>query len=172
MTKNVINQLLNLFWTSLCFAPIVWYWYQNKLDFWWYLFLAMALTSLFLSKKTLEKLTFFKRRRQYEKWQVKSVRWLAQNGTFANRFGKEKERDLQIKNIIQAKRYLKTIAMYERYHWMCLIFFLFTSIHALVAGKLLLSLLTMMANAIYNLASILLQQYNKMRIMILIARQG
>jgi len=162
MKKQLANQLLNFFWTGLCFSPLVWYWYKQGLDIWWYIFLTIAILVAFLPKKYIEKLDFFQQRRQYEKWGVKFIQRFAQDGRWANQF---KKGSRVIKDVRQAKQYLTTIAMYERFHWMCFVFFTLSFIHAFTRGEILLGFLIFLANIPYNLASLLLQQYNKLRIM-------
>ncbi|MBN8856277.1 MAG: hypothetical protein BGO55_17325 [Sphingobacteriales bacterium 50-39] len=164
MNKSLVNQVLNVFWTLLCFAPIVWYWYLQGLHMWSYLFMAFSVSITTLPETMFEKLRFFKHRRQYEKWKIKAVRWFVQDGTLAKKFNKSSEQSFFITTIAQAKQYLTTISMYERFHWMCLLFFLLSSIHSFVLGKILLGVLITLANIFYNFASLMLQQYNKLRI--------
>ncbi len=161
MKKQLANQLLNIFWTGLCFTPLVWYWYKQGLNIWWYIFSAIAILVAFLPKKNIEKLDFFKYRKQYEKWGVKFIHRFVQDGHWANQF---KKGSRVIKDVRQAKQYLTTIAMYERFHWMCFVFFLLSSIHAFIQGVIYLGCLMFLANIPYNVASLLLQQYNRLRI--------
>lgn len=171
MSKNIVNHFLNLFWTVLFFAPVVWYWYLTGLDSWWYAFLLISGVAIFAPKKILEGLTFSKRPKHFEKWGVKTVRWFAQDGTWASQFktntGQGKAR---IRNAKEARQYLKTIEMYERFHWMCFIFFLLSSFHAFAKGQILLGLLITLANLPFNWGSLILQQYNKLRIRAVLSR--
>lgn len=162
MKKQLANQILNIFWTGLCFTPVVWYWYKQGLDIWCYMFLVIVVLVAFLPKKVIENLDFFQHRRQYEKWGVKFIQRFAQDGRWASQFNKSSR---VIKDVRQATQYLTTIAMYERFHWMCFVFFLLSSIHAFTQGIILLGFLMFLANIPYNVASLLLQQYNKLRIM-------
>ena len=162
MKKQLVNQILNIFWTGLCFTPIVWYWYKHGLDIWWYIFLIIAFLVAFLPKKIIENLNFFQNRRQYEKWGVKFIQQFVQDGRWANWFNKSSR---MIKDARQATQYLSTIAMNERFHWMCFVFFMLSSIYAFTQGIILLGFLMFLANIPYNVASLLLQQYNKLRIL-------
>ena len=116
----------------------------------------------FLPPKIIENFDFFQHRRQYEKWGAKFIQRFAQNGHWASHFNKNNK---VIKNVRQATQYLTTIAMYERFHWTCFFFFLLSSIHAFTQGIIFLGFLMFLANIPYNVASLLLQQYNKLRIM-------
>ncbi len=42
MQPNILNQLINFFWTILCCAPLVWYWYTAGWDRWASVFLAVS----------------------------------------------------------------------------------------------------------------------------------
>lgn len=161
MKKQLINQILNIFWTGLCIGPVVWYWYSQGLDFWWYIILFIAFIVAFLPRKIIESLNIFNNRRQYEKWGVKLIQQFVQGGRWVSRLDK---RDRAIKDVRQATHYLTTIAMYERFHWMCFVFFLLSSIHASIHGVIHWGFLIFLANIPYNVASLLLQQYNRLRI--------
>jgi hypothetical protein len=162
MKRQLANQTLNIFWTGLCFTPVVWYWSKQALDIWGYIFLTIAVLVAFLPQKIIGNLHFFQHRRQYEKWGAKFIQWFTQDGRWAGQFNKSNR---VIKNVRQATQYLTTISMYERFHWMCFVFFLLSSLHAFTQGIILLGFLMFFANIPYNVASLLLQQYNRLRIM-------
>ena len=94
---------------------------------------------------------------------VKSIRKFVQNGDIVNAMT-DKQKHASIKGRSQAKQYLKTIAMYERFHWICFTFFLLTAISCFLKGYVKLGVAVTAANLLYNLGSILLQQYNGIRI--------
>lgn len=126
--RDILNQIINFFWTALCFSPLVLVSGRNRQ----YLLLCISWRSV-------------------------------QNGDIVNSHSKTLGATA-IKDKSQARKYLKTIAMYERYHWICLIFFLVTSIYGFFNGHLLFGFSISIANLLYNLIPIFLQQYNKIRI--------
>lgn len=171
MSKNIINQFLNLFWTFLFFTPVVWYWWVIGLNTAGYVSLVISGIPLFIPYKLLKKLTFFDQPKRYEEWGVKTIRWFAQDGTLANKFKTARgEAQPRIRNAKQGQRYLTTIAMYERFHWMCLIFFFLSSIQAFAQGQILLGILITLANIPFNWGSLMLQQYNTLRIHAFLSR--
>jgi hypothetical protein len=99
----------------------------------------------------------------YEKIGVKQIRRFVQNGDVVNALT-TRERQATIYNLSRARQYLKTISMYERFHWVCFIFFLLTGIICFYIGRVELGFMVIVANLLYNVSSILLQQYNKIRI--------
>jgi len=161
--REVLNQLLNFFWTILCFAPVLWFWMKEGVSLYFYMFIAISLIIGILPDKMLNMFTLSSDTRFYHKLGVKKIRKLVQNGDVVN-MAASKQRHSLINGVAQARRYLKTIAMYERFHWSCFTFFLLTAIFCFAFGHLKLGFLIIAANLIYNASSILLQQYNKIRI--------
>ena len=127
------------------------------------MFAAISIIPAILPEKMMHVLMLSTTRKFYEKMAVKQVRKFVQNGDLI-RAATGKLGLSIVKSVPQAHRYLKTISMYERYHWVCLIFFLLTTILCISEGHVMPGLLITVANILYNLSSILLQQYNKIRI--------
>jgi len=148
----------------ICFAPVVWFWIKHDIGRYFYLFLALSLIIAILPERIFIALSLSSRRRVYEKLGVKKIRRLVQNGTVVNAVTNGQKR-LVVTGVFQAKQYLKTIAMYERFHWVCFTFFLLTTIRCFCVGDIKLGLAITAANILYNVCSILLQQYNKLRIL-------
>lgn len=162
--RDILNQIINFFWTALCFTPVFWFWFQEGIDnIYFYLFLGVALLFGVLPEKILNKFTISADKKVYEKYGIKFIRKFVQNGDIVNSHSKTLGATA-IKDKAQARKYLKTIAMYERYHWICLLFFLLTSIYGFLNGRLLFGISISIANLLYNLIPIFLQQYNKIRI--------
>lgn len=159
--RELLNQLINLFWTTLFFLPILIYWIGHGLGLYFYLSIAASTIPLLLPQKAFDAITISQNKKAYEKCGVKLIRKFVQNGDIA-------KRSIQGRSVIvgasQAKAYLKTIAMYERFHWICFVFFTCTAAACFYQGDWRLGCLVSLANIIYNLSTILLQQYNKCRI--------
>ena len=161
--QGVLNQLLNFFWTTLCFAPVLWFWVEKGIGLYFYLFLGTSFMVGVLPEKILNLFTLSSSSKFYQKLGVKQIRKFVQNGDVVN-IVVNKERHSLINGVAQARRYLKTIAMYERFHWVCFTFFLLTTVLCFATRHLKLGFLIIVANLVYNISSILLQQYNKIRI--------
>ena len=169
--RETLNQIINLFWTAVCFAPLLSYWLNEEIDFYFYIFTLVSLITAFLPNRVFDLLAFSSNRKFYERLGAKTIRKLVQNGDIVKTMSAENRRPI-IRDISHARKYLKNIAMYERFHWACLVFFLLTSITAFFRGYLLTGLLITAANLLYNFSSILLQQYNKLRIKKLITESS
>lgn len=161
--KEILNQLVNLFWTILCFTPVLWFWIKEGINLYFYIALAISILIGILPEKILKLFLLSSNRRFYEKLGVKAIRKFVQNGDIVNAMT-DKQKQASIKGRLQAQQYLKTIAMYERFHWICFTFFLLTAINCFLKGYVKLGVAVTAANLIYNLGSILLQQYNGIRI--------
>ena len=161
-----MNQFINFFWTILSFAAVVVYWLSVGLSPPFYIFIAISFIPVFLSQKLMAKLQLSKSTRFYERLGVRVIRRFVQHGDIANRISRKNKPGYQV--ITQKSNpaaYLKTIAMYERFHLMCLLFFLFTTVAALLDGRFIIAILIMISNIIYNFYPILLQQFNRIRIL-------
>jgi len=161
--REILNQLINFFWTAVGFTPVVWFWIKDGLNLYFYLFVALSLIVSILPEKIFRLFTRSSRRSLYEKLGVKQIRRFVQNGTLINAVTNKEKRSV-VTGVSQARRYIKTIAMYERFHWACFTFFLLTTIRCLMVADYKLALAITAANALYNVCSILLHQYNKVRI--------
>lgn len=161
--QEIINQVLNFFWTFLCIAPVFWFWVKEGINLYFYSFLGISLMTGAMPRKVLDLLMFGSTRKFYENLGVKYILKFVQNGSLV-RMLSNRQSYAVINGKSHARQYLKTISMYERYHWICLLFFVLTAIYGFFHGYSKLAGVITAANVIYNLCPILLQQYNKFRI--------
>lgn len=156
--KNTLNQVLNISWTLLAFFPVCFYWWNQGIDWTFYAFLGASLLAGCLPQKIYDQFSVSSEPNAYLNLGVKTIRRFTQDGNFK-------------RNKLQGMRnYLNTIAMYERYHFICLIFFKCSSVYACLNEHILLGFIIFLANVIYNVCPILLQQYNRLRIINILTR--
>lgn len=157
-----MNQAINFFWTILFFIPVITYWLAANSLLWCLIFIGVSVVSSFLPVSQIQ---LSNNPRFYENFGVKFVRKFVQNGEFINRLIRKAKPNYRIiKSKANAVQYMKTIMMYERYHFICFVFFSLTTLHALITSHYTLSVLAIIANIIYNIYPILLQQYNRARV--------
>lgn len=121
-----MNQLINFFWTIICFAPVLAYWFKAFDAGWLITAIGVSLLSLLIPAKRLQ-LSYWPK--FYEAIGVRLIRRFVQNGDWANRRSRAKDPEYKhIRNRGHAQAYKHTIAMYERFHMLCLVFFFFTAI--------------------------------------------
>jgi hypothetical protein len=158
-----MNQAVNFFWTILSFIPVMGFWLGEGITTWFYIFGGISIISLFLPELILQ---LSDNPKFYEGIGVRFIRKFVQDGDLVKRFIKKgKPQSNIIKNKTNALSYGSTIVMYERYHFLCFVFFLLTTFYAVYTAKYPLSLIIIMANIIYNICPIMLQQYNRARLL-------
>ena len=159
---ELLNQLINLFWTIISFTSVLWFWVTTGIDLYFYLILGAAIATGMLPMSIFNLFTLSSNKKTYERLGVRHIRKFVQNGDAVKTYTTRK--NLQISSPLHAQRYLETIAMYERYHWACFVFFILTAILCFCKTQWKIGLAIVIANTFYNLGSICLQQYNKIRI--------
>lgn len=158
-----MNQFINFFWTIICFAPVLAYWVKAFDVMWLIIAIALSIVSLLISGEILQ---MSYQRKFYERFGIRFIKKFVQNGDLSNRFSRGKDPQYKhIRNRTQASTYSSTIIMYERFHFMCLVLFFFTTVLAFADSFYTLTVLIIVANIIYNICPILLQQYNKARLL-------
>jgi hypothetical protein len=156
-----MNHAISFFWTTLCFIPIIGFWMAANCMQLLYVVISISFFSLAIPAKVLQ---LSRNPKFYEGLGVKFIRKLVQNGEYANRFIRKNNPQYNlIKNKTQAERYIRTVKMYERYHFLCFIFFLLSAIYAVITLHYTFFTLILIANIIYNICPMLLQQYNGAR---------
>lgn len=154
----MLNQTLNIGWTILGFLPLYYFWSLHGIGWPFYALLLISLTAFIFPEKLFSKLKISKDIRVYRRLGVKFIRRFAQDGDFQPNKG--------------IRGYLNKIRMFERYHFCCLIFFQASSVYACYFEEYLLAFLIFFCNILYNVFPILLQQYNRMRIIKILKQQS
>ena len=175
--ETMLNQLINVFWTLTSFTVVGVYWglyFTEKGSLGTlYTIIVLSILVYFIPARWLSALKLGKNRRTYERAGVRFVLWFVQNGTFVNRIQqKVTSRRKLITSRKSALAYLSTISMQERYHYCCFVFFILSALSAIFMGKIVLALLILLSNVVYNVYPILLQQYNRLRINLLLSGSG
>jgi hypothetical protein len=157
-----MNHAVNFFWTILSFTPIIGFWAAANSMRLCYIFIGISVVSLLLPVRYLQ---LSNNPKFYEELGVKLIRKFVQNGEFINKFiRKSNPHHTIIKGKTNALKYMQTVVMYERYHFICFIFFSLTIAYTIIKAQYSLTLIIIIANIIYNICPILLQQYNRARL--------
>ena len=158
-----MNQAINFFWTILCFIPVVAFWAGAGAMQMLYVLIFISLLSLAIPAKMLQ---LSGNPKFYEGLGIKFIRKLVQNGEYANRLIRKNNPQYKlIKDKAHAAQYMRTIIMYERYHFLCFVFFLLSAVYAVITARYAFAAVILVANIIYNVSPILLQQYNRARVL-------
>ncbi|RFZ85863.1 hypothetical protein DYU05_09815 [Mucilaginibacter terrenus] len=157
-----MNQAINAFWTALAFIPIFAFWSRVSFMPWFYVFIAIATAALFIPARLIQ---LSSRTRFYESLGVKTIRKLVQNGDLVNRLIRKKNPNYKVvKDRAAAVKYLRSVTMYERFHFFFFIYFLLVAGYAISLYRHQLAAIILVMNIIYNVCPMLLHQYNKLRI--------
>ncbi|TWR27428.1 hypothetical protein FPZ43_13175 [Mucilaginibacter pallidiroseus] len=158
-----MNQVINFFWTILCGLPVVIFWIFFGDVQLLIAFLIISLLSLFIPARFMQ---LSKKPVWYNKFGVKVTRRYVQHGDWVNSRSKVKNPAYRvIANRSSVGKYRKMIRLYERYHFFCFVLFTLTFIYAIVGSHYTLAPFIFIANIIYNVMPLMLQQYNTARLM-------
>ena len=162
--SNFYNQILNGFWTVLAFLPVLRFWighYTGVTLFW---VLGISMIPIFLPGACFAELQLSCRRSFYESLGIRRMLAFTQDGYLVNRLIRKSKPGYRT---VRSRRDLRSLKgrmlVYEKYHWTCLLFFLLTSLLALALKEFVLAGLILLANVIYNVVPLLIQQYNRAR---------
>jgi len=162
---QIYNQIINLFWTAICSAPVLRLWYLYYHPTILIVSLAVSLLPVLIPFKYFSILQISRSRRFYESLSIKSLQSLTQDGRLVSALAKKKNHDYrQVKQRAVHGKYKSQIAMYEKFHMSCLLFFFISFVYAIHQQAFLVSFLILMSNIVYNITPILIQQYNKVRL--------
>src|SRR5436305_7725971 len=149
MQVELYNMIPNLLWSLLNLTPVGYFCYTNMPPKLVYIFLAIslagyALPSSFYRTIQIKNLNFLK------KAGVSIVQKYAQDGVVINKLIRKKfpEYKLLYNRRTIESQYKKTY-FFEKFHFVMLLFFLFTTIFALAYSYYLWAFIIMIANIIY-----------------------
>lgn len=159
------NSIINLFWTTIAFLPIIAFWieYPARTSLW--LSIIVSLPLLGVPESVCRKLRLSYRRKLYEKLGVRLAQSMSQNGRFVNalirRTGHAEHYVVRTRNDL--RRYRTQILGYQRFHLACLLFFLLSMVRAMILGAFDFFTGILIMNVVYNVYPLLIQQYNTLR---------
>lgn len=163
---HLINQAINLVWTALLFAPVILFWFRYYDATIFFCLLGISLLPLLMNEASLRGLQLSKNRKFYEKLGIRKIQAVTQDGRLVkNLTNKRHAGHIVIRNRRDIELYKSQINMYEKYHLICLLFFTGCTIYGLINSEYYLSVWILISNIFYNVVPLLIQQYNKIRIM-------
>ena len=165
------NQLSNVFWSVLGFAPIGYFCYTRMDLGWLYLFLALSLPAVLLPHSFYDAMQIGRTTAVYERMGVRIVRKFTQDGDWVNRMIRRRFPTYKVFDSYPSiRRHLRKAYTIEKVHFAFFLFFLYGALYALVKEYFLWAALIMLTNLIFNVYPNLLQQYNRLRLRQLMRR--
>jgi hypothetical protein len=116
---QIYNLIINLFWTTVCCVAVVSLWYQYYHPTIFFVSLAVSVLPVLIPAKYFSLLRFSRSRRFYASLSIKSLQSLTQDGKLVSTLAKTTNQHTRAAH----KNYKSKIAMYEKYHMFCLVFF-------------------------------------------------
>jgi hypothetical protein len=172
----MLNQSINVLWTLASFVVVGSYWgdYLAENGSLWslYTIIVISIVAYSIPDQWLSAIALSNKPQTYERIGIRIVLWLVQDGKLVSRI--ERAWSSKSRSNISFKRvaaHLKTIAIAERFHCSCFVFFGLSTVSALSMGKVSAALFITLWNILYNVYPILLQQYIRLRINNIIAHR-
>jgi hypothetical protein len=165
------NQLSNVFWSVLGFAPVGYFCYTRMELVWLYIFLALSLPMLLLPNAVYDAMQISRTTAVYERIGIRIVRKFTQDGDWVNRMIRRRFPKYKVFDSYPSiRRHLRKAYTIEKVHFAFFLFFLYASLYALVNSYFFWAGLIMLTNLIFNIYPNLLQQYNRLRLRQLMRR--
>lgn len=126
---------------------------------------------IFLPESWLDKMQLSQSTNVYQKIGIRFIKKYTQDGDLVNRFIQSQHpRYKYVENKQAIKKLIGKSYMQEKFHYMVFMFFICLMIYAIMRGLIGWVIFNGVANIIYNLYPIFLQQYNRIRINYLLKR--
>lgn len=168
---GIYNMIPNLIWSILHLTPLTVFCFRGMAPLWVYLSLALSFLLGLLPTPFLRYLQLGKTTRIYKKIGIGIIRKYSQDGDLINSLLRKRFPGYRvIDSKGQLGRYISRTYLFERFHFMVLLFMLITAVYASARGHGWWALLITFNNILYNLYPIFLQQYNRLRLAQILGR--
>ena len=160
------NMIPNLIWSAIFITPVFIFCYRNMNLKWILIFSAISLMPVFFPKSFFKLFQLGNNISAYKKSGVVFFNRFTQNGAIMNKIIRKKYPNYKAisgKSEMIRKVFLRTF-LFEKFHFLLLVFFLFTTIFAIAHGFFRWAFLITVCNVAYNIFPILLQQYIRLRL--------
>ena len=159
------NQAVNFFWSILNFVPVGYYCSIEMNVQWFYSFLIISLLAMFLPNSFFDSIQLSHTTATYTKIGIRTIKKYTQDGDMINGFLRKKFPQYKLVTTSSPlKKHIGKAYVNEKFHFIVFVFFLFTTLYALMRGHGWWVFVIMITNLIYNVYPIFLQQYNRIRI--------
>lgn len=160
------NMIPNFIWSAVFLVPIALYTFLYLNLEVLFTFLALSLIPVILPNSVYDKIQISQYPNWYEKFGVKTINMLAQNGGIINSVLRRKYGTFRVVSKGKAsinKQFYQTY-FYERFHLFLFLYFLIVTVNAAIRTQLLWFAIFLVSNIFYNVYPNLLQQYIRTRL--------
>ena len=163
--SSLYNAAANVFWSLLAFAPVSVFCYRFMERGWLWAFVVASVIAMLVPASMLRYLELSSTVTTYRKLGVHGVNHFVQHGTLINHLLRRRYPEYRgMHSRTRTASLLQSTYVQERFHWAVLLFFLLTSFYGITHGYPGWALLITIANVVYNLYPIWLQQYIRVRL--------
>jgi len=160
------NMIINLFWSVVNLVPISIFCYSYLSLKLFLIFLITGFLSVFLPKSFFDSIQLGKTSSFYKSIGVNFINQFAQNGEIINKLVKRRYPNYKMVsgNRRSISRLVSQTYMFEKFHFMMFLFFMFVTVYAIIEHYWRWALIVFITNVIYNVYPNLLQQYLRLRL--------
>lgn len=161
----IVNQSINIFYTAIFFSPVICFWKDYYTTVFLKITLYLTILTFFLPSRVYTFLQVSQSSKFYRKIGIPKFQQLTQQGNLAQKltkyFGGNSSLLSKEQKVDKLKRQIST---FESFHCACLLFFVLTASYALFHQSLIFFFTIIVSNIFYNVIPILIQQYNRIRL--------
>lgn len=167
------NAIPNFFWSVLHLSPVTVFCFTEMSPAWVYISLGASILPGLAPNSFFDRIQLGRSACIYKKIGIAVIRKYSQDGDLINR---RIQRRFPGYKVIEKegalKKYIQRTYIFERFHFILLLFFLFTAVYAAAQGRGWWALLICFSNLLYNLYPMWLQQYNRLRLLLILKNRG
>lgn len=170
---DLYNLLINLFWSTLGFVPVIVFCYRFVPVQWLIIFLIPSLLALLLPGSIVYKMQLAQSTKIYKRLGVPLVNKFSQNGSFIQ--GLIKRRFPKYRILAPSRssvpQLLRQTILFEKFHFATALFFVLITLLALFKHLLNWAVGLTVINLVYNIYPILFQQYVRLKLRVFLERE-
>ena len=167
------NMIPNLVWSVIHLAPVTVYCFTAMDRVWVYILLGLSVLAALVPNRFFDHMQLSRTTKLYKKIGILTARRLSQVGDKINRLIRKKYPEHKIiRDYKNREAYIQRTYFYERFHFIVLVFMLAASVYAFLQFDYWWALTFIISNILYNIYPMFLQQYNRIRIEMLVKRQN
>jgi hypothetical protein len=163
------NAIPNFFWSVLHLGPVTVFCFTEMSPVWAYIFLGASILPGLAPDSFFDRIQLGRSAGIYKKIGIMVIRKYSQDGDLINRRIQQRFPGYKVIEKEGAlKRYMQRTYFFERFHFILLLFFLFAAVYAAAHSHGWWALLICFSNLLYNLYPMWLQQYNRLRLRVIL----
>ena len=160
------NMIVNLFWSVINLVPVSVFCYRYLSLKLFLVFLIVSFLTVFLPNAFFDRIQLGATGSFYKSIGINFINQFAQNGEIINKLVRRKYPNYKMVsgNRQSIRRLVNQTYMFEKFHFMMFLFFMFITLYAAIKRYWWWALVIFITNVIYNIYPNLLQQYIRVKL--------